>query len=250
MTPRAASGGRAVCRIGCSGWQYRHWRGAFYPADLPQSRWLEYYAERFDTVEVNNSFYRLPAEGLFASWRDRAPRGFVFGVKASRYLTHMKKLKDPAAPLDLLFTRVNELRRKRGPVLYQLPRQLRKNLDRLRGFLDALPRPAHIRQAIEFRHASWYDDEVLRMLEEHGVAMCLHDMAGSTSPRVSLAGFLYVRFHGEHAKYSGAYSTRTLRNWARWIVRRGEPAFVYFNNDTGGHAPRDAVRLRAMIENL
>ena len=240
--------GRHRVRVGCSGWQYRHWRGDFYPADLPQSHWLEYYANHFDTVEVNNSFYRLPPEGLFSTWRVRVPSRFLFAVKASRYLTHMKKLKDPVDPLDRLFGRALELKAKLGPVLYQLPRQLQKDLERLRGFLAAIPKSAQIRQAVEFRHPSWYDDEVFQLLKTFNVALCLHDMAGSVSPRVSTARFVYVRFHGEGARYAGAYSDASLSDWTAWLKACGKPAFVYFNNDAAGHAPRDGARLRTMLE--
>jgi len=249
-----SSGSRTVktppIRIGCSGWQYRHWRSNFYPADLPQRAWLEYYARQFDTVEVNNSFYKLPAKGLLAGWRTRTPARFLFAVKASRYLTHMKKLKEPRDPLRKLFSRANELRRKRGPVLYQLPRQLQKNIDRLKEFLDALPDPRRVKQTIEFRHPSWYADEVLRLLHEARVALCLHDMTGSAPPRVALGPFIYVRFHGASAKYAGAYSSAQLGEWAQWIVGCRKPAFVYFNNDVGGQAPKDARQLRSAICNL
>jgi hypothetical protein len=140
-------------RIGCSGWQYQHWRGDFYPAELPQQQWLEYYAERFDTVEINNTFYRLPEAATFAAWGRRAPRGFLYAVKASRYLTHMKKLKDPGEPIARFFSRASRLRRSFGPVLYQLPPRWPMNLDRFRTFLRVLPRRR--RHAVEFREPSW-----------------------------------------------------------------------------------------------
>src|SRR4051812_39182977 len=164
-------------RIGCSGWQYRHWRGDFYPAELPQHEWLNYYAERFDTVEINNTFYRLPEAATFASWGRRAPRGFVYAVKASRFLTHMKKLKDPEEPIARFFTRAKRLEHAFGPVLYQLPPRWPVNLERLETFLEALPRTR--RHTIEFREPSWYCDEVFALLERHKVSLCLHDMAGS-----------------------------------------------------------------------
>ena len=148
-------------RIGCSGWQYRHWRGDFYPAELPLDRWLEYYAARFSTVEINNTFYRLPGGATFDEWRRRAPADFVYAVKASRFLTHMKKLKDPDEPLDRLFSRAVRLGRTLGPMLYQLPPKWPVNVDRLERFLKALPRRR--RQAIEFRDASWYCDEVFAL---------------------------------------------------------------------------------------
>jgi uncharacterized protein YecE (DUF72 family) len=239
-----------VHRIGCSGWQYKHWRGDFYPADLPVTEWLPYYARRFGTVEVNNSFYRLPDEGVFARWRERAPARFVFAVRASRFLTHMKKLKDPREPLERLFGRATELRSKLGPVLYQLPRHMPKNIDRLRRFLAALPDTARVRHAIEFRDPGWYVDEVLDALRVRNVALCLHDMPGSEAPRVATARFVYLRFHGATGNYSGGYQPAVLKAWAEWLAACGLPSFAYFNNDIGGHAPRDAAALRAQIETV
>jgi uncharacterized protein YecE (DUF72 family) len=234
-------------RVGCSGWQYRHWRGNFYPADLPQREWLEFYARQFDTVEVNNSFYRLPPEGLLEHWRHRVPARFLFAVKASRYLTHMKKLKDPADPLERIFSRAHELGPKLGPVLYQLPPQLRKNVERLAEFLKALRGERAAKHAIEFRHPSWYDDQVFATLERHKVALCLHDMPGSATPREPVGPFVYVRFHGASGKYNGAYPETDLHEWAEWLGERTKPVFVYFNNDIGGHAPRDARTLLASL---
>jgi uncharacterized protein YecE (DUF72 family) len=234
-----------VFRVGCSGWQYTHWKGDFYPADLRPREWLEYYASRFDTVEVNNSFYRLPGEGIFETWRARTPPSFLFAVKASRFLTHMKKLKDPEEPIARLFARASELRGKLGPVLYQLPGQMTKNIDRLAGFLDALP--PRVKHTIEFRHPSWYDQEVMQLLRKHNVALCLHDMSGSVAPRLLTARFTYVRFHGAMRRYGGAYPQEQLEDWAEWLAANGHPAFVYFNNDIGGHAPRDAARLSALL---
>jgi uncharacterized protein YecE (DUF72 family) len=234
-------------RIGCSGWLYRHWRGDFYPADLPASRWLDHYARQFDTVEINNTFYRLPEASTFAEWARRAPRGFLYAVKASRYLTHMKKLKDPEDPVRLFFSRATKLGRSLGPILYQLPPRWPVNLERLRAFLEALPSRRH--HAIEFREPSWYSDAVFALMTKHRVALCLHDMHGSASGMIAVGPFVYVRFHGPQ-KYNGRYDDGTLKRWAAWLVQRsgeGLPIYAYFNNDTGGHAPRDAVRLREMI---
>jgi len=241
------TGSPSGVRIGCSGWQYKHWRGDFYPADLPTSRWLEYYSTRFDTVEINNSFYRLPDVTTFAAWEARVPRGFVYAVKASRFLTHMKKLRDPEDPLDLFFARARYLKRTLGPVLYQLPPRWALNLERLNTFLAALPRRR--RHVIEFRDPSWYTDAVFDSLQRRGVSLCLHDMQGSATGRWAVGPFAYVRFHGP-AKYSGTYSNARLMAWAEWCAQRlrdGVPVYAYFNNDIGGHAPRDAARFRAMV---
>lgn len=242
--------GSGRARVGCSGWEYKHWAGDFYPPDVPRTRWFEYYAQRFDTVEINNSFYRLPESSTFARWASRAPMRFVYAVKASRFLTHMKKLKDPEQPLALLFERMQPLRGHLGPVLYQLPPGWKLNRERLEHFLQVLPRG--VRHVIEFRDPSWYADEVQALLEKHGVALCLHDMAGSATGRLRVGPFIYVRCHGAGGqKYGGGYTDDRLRDWAAWLNaarRDGIDVYAYFNNDVGGHAPRDAATLRRFLE--
>jgi uncharacterized protein YecE (DUF72 family) len=268
----ALSSIRSEVRVGCSGWQYRHWAASattaagaplagndapFYPAGLPQWRWFDHYARTFDTVEVNNSFYRLPPPETFAKWRDQAPPGFLYAIKASRFLTHMKKLKDPDDPLARFFDNVRELGPTLGAVLYQLPPNFGINLERLAAFLEAIPlvarrsrlsgRPHHV---IEFRDPSWYDDRVYSLLDRHRVALCLHDMQGSATERVVVGGCVYARFHFGTTRYGGRYDDRRLDEWADWLAgraREGLDVFAYFNNDTGGHAPRDAIRLRTRI---
>ena len=238
----------AQIRIGCSGWQYAHWRGRFYPRDLAVDRWLEFYVERFDTVELNGSFYRLPAAAAFAGWRRRTPPGFVMAVKASRYLTHLRRLREPAEPLERLWSRAERLGDRLGPMLYQLPPRWQPDLERLRAFLEAVPRDRA--QAVEFRDPSWYAADVDDLLERHNVARCLHDMPGSATVPRPLGPFAYVRFHGATAKYRGGYSPQRLTAWAdrltRWAAE-GVPSYVYFNNDIGGHAVQDAARLRELV---
>lgn len=243
--------GRGRARVGCSGWQYKHWRGDFYPAEVPASRWFEHYAARFDTVEINNSFYRLPERATFAAWARRAPSRFVFAVKASRFLTHMKKLKDPEEPIERLCSRMRALGRHLGPVLYQLPPGWSVDVDRFRRFLDVLPQG--IRHVVEFRDPSWYDLAIRRLMEARGVALCLHDMPGSATGKLPTCPFVYVRFHGSGEKYGGGYSEARLRGWAEWLNARrdaGCDVYAYFNNDIGGHAPRDAMTLRRALEGL
>jgi uncharacterized protein YecE (DUF72 family) len=238
----------AEIRIGCSGWQYRHWRNRFYPRDLPQHRWLDHYAQAFDTVELNNSFYRLPEADVFAAWGRRVPPGFLFAVKASRYLTHLKRLRESREPLDRLWSRAKHLGDHLGPMLYQLPTSWHADRDRLAGFLESVPRGR--RQAVEFRDRSWYAWEVLALLEGADVALCLHDMPGSASPPKPIGPFVYVRFHGSTGRYQGSYSGQKLSAWADRLVEwadAGRPGYVYFNNDLAGHAVRDAQRLRDMI---
>jgi uncharacterized protein YecE (DUF72 family) len=237
-------------RVGCSGWEYKHWRGDFYPLDVPKTRWFDHYAARFDTVEINNTFYRLPEQSTFAAWAKRAPSGFTFAIKASRFLTHMKKLKDPEEPLDRLFSRMRPLREHLGPVLYQLPPGWKLDRERLEHFLQALPKG--IRHVLEFRDPSWYADDVKAMLARHGVSLCLHDMRGSATGRERVGPVVYVRFHGASGHYSGGYPDDRLREWAGWLNAQradGADVFAYFNNDVGGHAPRNAVTLRRFMEN-
>ena len=244
-------------RIGCSGWQYKHWRGDFYPAELPTSRWFAHYALTFDTVEINNSFYRLPPAETFAKWREQAPSHFVYAVKASRFLTHMKKLKDPEDPLARFFDNARHLGPRLGPILYQLPPRWPVNLERFEIFLRALApaaraaglqtRPCNV---VEFRETSWYDERVYDLLRRYDVALCLHDMHGSATGKLVVGPFIYVRFHFGTQKYGGRYPDERLDEWAAWLAARaaeGLHVFAYFNNDTGGHAPRDAVRLRQRL---
>jgi uncharacterized protein YecE (DUF72 family) len=242
---------RGQARVGCSGWQYRHWRGSFYPEDLPLSRWFDHYARQFDTVEINNTFYRLPERATFASWGRRAPIRFVFAVKASRFLTHMKKLKDPEEPIARLFSRMRGLGRHLGPVLYQLPPGWKADVERFAHFLAALPRGA--RHAVEFRDPSWYSPEIRALMERHRVALCLHDMPGSATDQEKVGPFVYVRFHGATAKYGGGYPEERLRRWSDWLNARrdeGRDVYAFFNNDIGAHAPRDAMTLRRLMGEL
>jgi uncharacterized protein YecE (DUF72 family) len=239
---------RGRVRVGCSGWQYKHWRGGFYPAELPTSRWFAHYALTFDTVEINNTFYRLPDASTFAKWREQAPSHFVYAVKASRFLTHMKKLKDPEEPLSRFFENARHLEPRLGPILYQLPPRWPLNIERFEHFLSVLPRG--YRHTVEFRDTSWYDGRVYELLRRHNVALCLHDMEGSATGQLVVGPFIYVRFHGGTTKYGGRYPDDRINEWGDWLADRavqGVSIFAYFNNDTGGHAPRDAIRLRARI---
>ncbi len=238
-------------RIGCSGWEYKHWRGDFYPTSIPRTQWFRHYAQIFDTVEINNTFYRLPERSTFVAWAERAPRGFLYSVKASRFLTHMKKLKDPEEPLERLFSRMTALDGHLGPVLYQLPPGWKLDHARLEHFLQLLPQG--FRHVMEFRDPSWYSDDVMRMLERYGVALCLHDMRGSATGRQRVGPFVYVRFHGASGTYSGSYSDARLCDWATWLAaqrRGGAAVYAYFNNDVGGHAPRNALTLRRLMEDM
>ncbi len=235
--------------IGTSGWHYDHWEGPFYPPDLPKDAFLAHYAERFCTVEINNSFYRLPTEKTLARWREATPDDFVFSAKASRYLTHMKKLKEPEEPLERLFGRLSVLGDKLGPILFQLPPRWKVNVERLGDFLKALARDH--RYAFEFRDPSWFDGRVYEMLAERGDSFCVYDLAGRTSPKEVTADFVYVRLHGPEGAYQGRYGAERLAGWAgafsAWL-KEGLEVYCYFDNDEAGYALQDASRLRQMME--
>lgn len=234
-------------RIGTSGWVYNHWRGIFYPPELPQPAWFARYAADFDTVEINNSFYRLPSAETFAGWREQAPPGFLYAVKASRFLTHLKKLKDPEEPLERFFERASGLGKTLGPVLYQLPPRWRVNLERFESFLAALPK-GH-RHVVEFRDASWLIDEVFRLMERYRVGHCIHDLGPLNVPIRITAPLVYLRFHGGPS-HNGDYPRAELEAWARRIQswhREGLKVFVYFNNDLGGYAIKNALTLKHIL---
>jgi uncharacterized protein YecE (DUF72 family) len=236
--------------IGTSGWHYKHWRELFYPKELPTSAWLEFYSELFNSVELNNSFYHLPSLTAFDTWRETTPTRFRFAVKGSRFITHMKKLKDPESSTPMFFAGANRLQRKLGPVLFQLPPRWKANPERLEEFLSSIER-GH-QYAFEFRDDSWYTGDVYEVLKRYNTALCIHDLGGKQSPIEITASFTYIRFHGPtEAKYSGSYSDAQLEDWAKrfnaWRSKLKE-IYAYFNNDVGGHAPKNAMKLRSLIE--
>ncbi len=241
----------AQIRIGCSGWNYKHWRERFYPKGLPASRWFGFYAEHFDTVEINNSFYRLPKAETFDKWREQAPEGFCYAVKANRYLTQARKLKDCEEPMERMMAATRHLGDRLGPILYQMPPSFGINLERLEDFLRLAP--SDLTNVFEFRNPSWYVPETYALLNRYGAAFCIHDMPGSASERIAVGPATYVRFHGGEGKYWGRYSDEGLMWWAEWLVeqaRSGRPCWCYFNNDLDGHALQDAQTLRSMVGQL
>ncbi len=235
-------------RIGTSGWHYKHWVGPFYPPKLPASKMLEFYRERFDTVELNNSFYRLPSAEAFAAWREAAPPGFLFAVKASRFITHNKKLGDAGAALDRLLERTGILEDKLGPILFQLPPQWQVNVSRLEEFLRILPRYHHY--SFEFRNPTWNQPRVYEALRRSNAAYCIYHLAGFEAPLEITANFAYLRLHGPGNRYQGSYSDGDLRAWADRIRSWNalEAVYVYFDNDQAGYAALDALRLRRMLD--
>lgn len=244
--------GRGTVRVGTSGWQYDDWRGAFYPEIVPRTRWLEYYATQFPTVEVNATFYRLPRTSTVASWHDRAPDQFRFAVKGSRYLTHNKKLADPEEPVTNVVERLAPLKARHGIWLWQLPPNLHRDVPRLDRFLAALP--ASPRHAVEFRHTSWYDDRVEAVLRRHGVAWVWLSDRQMPHVRPVTADVVYLRLHGlsENAdeRYRWDYARAELEPWARnlrEVAAAGCDGWVYFNNDYAANAPRNARLLMELL---
>lgn len=239
--------GRA--RIGTSGWIYASWRGPFYPSDLRLKDRFAYYASRFDTAEINATFYRLPTQAAVAAWREAAPPGFVFAWKASRFITQAKKLKDPEGPLERVYAPMLGLGDKLGPALFQLPPQMRLNLPRLEAFLALLPKDR--RHTVEFRHKSWYADAVFELLQRHDVAFCISDHHDAPAPCETTANFVYWRGHGPGGRYHGSYSDRELAALADRIGAwraEGRDVYAYFDNDIGCAAPGDALRLKALCK--
>jgi uncharacterized protein YecE (DUF72 family) len=240
---------RGRVRIGTSGWVYRHWRGTFYPSDLPTTRWLEHYTSRFDTVELNNPFYRQPTRAQFARWRAAVPADFAYAVKLNRFITHIKRLDVDATTVARSYDTVAGLGPKLAAMLVQLPPRFRFDRERLDGFFAAVaPRRRH--HALEPRDASWLTDDALDALRAHDVALCVIDTPRWPSRVAVTADFVYLRFHGPRGLYSSSYDDALLREWAARIRGwrdDGLDVLAYFNNDAHAYAPRDATRLRELV---
>jgi uncharacterized protein YecE (DUF72 family) len=240
--------GQPTILIGTSGWHYAHWKGPFYPTDLPAPEFLDYYASRFGTAEINTSFYHLPRAKTLATWRETVGRSFVFAVKASRYITHMKKLKDTGGAVSRFMKLMDNLGKTLGPVLFQLPPHWKVNPGRLREFLEALPRGP--RYSLEFRDPTWFAPEIYDLLSRHRVSFCIYDLQGEVSPKEVTAEYIYIRLHGPGAAYQGSYPKETLAGWAGSISTwsgQGRDVYCYFNNDQGGYAVENALELREML---
>jgi uncharacterized protein YecE (DUF72 family) len=239
-------------RVGLSGWNYAHWRnGVFYPPRLPAARWLDFYAGRFDTVEVNSTFYRLPRRDAVARWLEQTPDGFLFSIKASRYLTHVKRLRDLGPGLERFLERIEPLlgSSKLGPLLWQLPPTFRRDHSRLADALGRLPR--ELRHCVEFRDPSWFVEETYALLREHGVALAIGDrpQVNDFQAHELTADWTYVRFHGGARGRRGNYSESELREWAERLRawRPKHEVLAYFNNDWEGFAPRNAALLKRLL---
>ena len=238
--------------VGTSGWSYPSWRGPFFPTGVMVKHHLAYYATQFATVELNGVFYRTPSLAAVRGWHDATPNDFVFAWKASKFITHWKRLTDRSRnSLALIEERLNILGPKAGPVLFQLPARFKADAERLTSFVALLNRRR--RYAFEFRDSSWYDEAIFKILRRHGIALCISDHRDAPSPWLATAQHVYVRGHGPGGAYKGHYSTTALRNWARAIAtwqREGRAVYVYFDNDQKSAAPADAARLRAALRNL
>ena len=240
---------RCDIRIGTSGWHYADWQGRFYPDKLPKSKWLEHYVKHFDTVEINNTFYHQPKEQTFQNWYKQAPKGFLYTIKASRFITHIKRLKDPQEALERFFKGATLLKENLGPILYQLPPSFHKDLDRLRTFLKTLPKKQTA--VFEFRHKSWFSQDTYELLNEFNAGFCIHDMPGMKVPRVVTSDTIYIRFHGPTGRYQGNYSKFALRDRAKWIkdnLKGKKAVFCYFNNDYNAYAINNAKTLKEQFK--
>lgn len=238
----------SVIHIGTSGWYYNHWIGPFYPAGTAKKDLLAYYIRNFSTVEINNTFYRLPKPETFMLWRKSVPDNFVFSVKASRFITHIKRLNDPQESLVRFLKAVEYLGDTLGPILFQLPPRFTCNIDRLTFFLKCLP--GHYRYTFEFRNPGWFNAEVYTLLKQHNCAFCIYDLNGSLSPLVVTADFVYIRLHGPAGPYQGKYSQTQLQEWSEkftsWKAQKKD-IFCYFDNDQFGYAAQNAVQLSKIV---
>lgn len=242
------SGARAW--IGTSGWEYKHWQKRFYPSSIKQNQHLPFYSSKFSTAEINNSFYKLPSVETYTKWASEVPSGFVFAVKGSRYLTHMKKLKEPEDPWHRIEVTSSALKEHLGPILLQFPANWKKNVERLRNFLNVAFSNSNPRIAFEFRHESWYDKEITDLLEEFNCAMCVVDAPDFVKKEVITSDFMYIRYHGRESLYASKYTTRQLEKEAQkiqnWLEQNIE-VYAYFNNDAQAYAVNNAEELTEFL---
>ena len=237
--------------IGTSGWHYEHWRNRFYPEQLTKAKWLEFYATHFATVELNNSFYHLPSETAFANWRDSSPANFIFAVKVSRFITHIKRLKNTEEAVDKFIIRAKILDQKLGPLLYQLPPNMHRNDDLLESFLSTLPQG--MKHVFEFRHQSWLEEKVFDILRKYNMGLCVFDMPSISCPLTATADFAYVRFHGSTGLYFSCYSDEELADWVKRLADLAsnlKALYIYFNNDAEAFAIRNALTLGNYLQRL
>ena len=237
--------------IGTSGWHYDHWRSRFYPQPLAKSKWLQFYAGHFTTVELNNSFYRLPSEAAWTNWRNSSTPGFSFAVKVSRFITHIKRLRNTEEAVATFLSGARRLAEKLGPLLYQLPPNMHRNDQVLEAFVAHLP-PGY-RHVIEFRHESWLDEAVFDILRQYHIGLCIFDMPDLSCPFLATADFAYIRFHGSTGLYASCYTDAELAEWGRRIMplaAKLKAVYVYFNNDTEAFAINNARTLGSYLQSV
>jgi uncharacterized protein YecE (DUF72 family) len=236
-------------RIGCSGFNYPHWRGVFYPQDLPQRKWFQYYCTVFSSVELNVTFYRLPTSATFDKWHQETPPDFSFSLKGSRFITHVKKLLEPASSLELFFKNALRLKEKLKVVLWQFPPAFKINTPRLVRFLKLL-RDCPVRNTLEFRHESWITTNIISICKEHNICLCMADWPGFIDDLPVISDFIYMRRHGKNGKYDSCYSKASLKKDSKRIkeyLGKGKEVFLYFNNDAFGYAPKNARELLDLL---
>ncbi len=235
--------------VGTSGYVYDDWRQRFYPQKLGKPAWLDFYARHFSTVELNNSFYRLPSEAAFTNWRDASPASFSFAVKVSRFITHIKRLKGAGEAVETFMSRAKILGEKLGPLLYQLPPNMHRDDERLESFLSILPRG--LKHVVEFRHQSWLDERVFEILRKYRTGLCVFDMPSLRCPLLATADFAYIRFHGSEGLYYSCYSDEELADWAKRLADLAanlKAVYIYFNNDAEAFAIRNAITIRDYLQ--
>lgn len=235
--------------VGTSGWSYDHWKENFYPQEVKAAKRLSFYAQTFDTVEINNTFYRLPSEKTVENWLQEVPENFCFSIKANQYITHRKRLKDGEQSTALFFERIAPFKKRLGALLFQLPPSFKKDLERLESFTRQLK---GYDCAFEFRHASWFSEDTYRLLKESNCALCLADLKGESAPEERTADFIYIRLHGPHLAYQGSYTPKELQEWARKIAAwsKDHRIYCYFDNDDKGYAVKEAFNLKQWIAQI
>ena len=236
-------------RIGTSGWSYPHWRGIFYPEKLSPGKWLQFYTEKFDTVELNSTFYRLPKESTFNNWKKRTPVNFKWAIKASRFITHIKRLKDIAEPIDRFFSRILNLKKKIGVILFQLPPTLKFEVTLLDNFLKKLP--SDYRYGLEVRNLSWIDKKAFTLLKKYNIAFCISDTAGRF-PYIEkiTTDFIYIRLHGSKELYASDYTDEELMIWLEKIKTWNKDTYIYFDNDANGYAVKNALKFKELFGSI
>jgi uncharacterized protein YecE (DUF72 family) len=236
--------------IGCSGFSYSHWRGNFYPEGLPQRLWFQHYSERFSTVELNVTFYRLPEEKTFRKWYEETPEDFTFALKGSKLITHIKRLRSPEELLNTFMQRASLLKEKLGVILWQFPPKFGKNITLLEEFINAL-KPYGVKNTFEFRDESWIDKDIISLLETQGQSLCMADWPPYIDDLPVTGDFVYIRRHGRRGRYNSCYTEEELKNDAKRIrkyLKQNKDVFIYFNNDAYGYAPKNALELKKILK--